>query len=327
MRGRPFTRARTLVAGLGLLLAASTVHAQAWLPAKGEGTASVLYSNTLSKEHFLPDEPYELGHIDANTLLLDVTYGLTDRLTVSFGVPFVTSRYQGNFPHRQLGAPVPLDDGTWHTTSQDLRFGVRYNVLDGPLVVTPFAGSYVPSHDYPFYAHAAPGRALNELAAGVSAGRFFDEPGLVVQGSYAFTWSEEALDTPRRFSIASVEGAYFLSSSLRLMATMSSRIGHTGIDLFPNSGVVLPPEIFQHHDQISRETFVNVGGSVGFSVSDSIDLFGGYTVTVMGRNTHATNRGLSVGMAWGFGRRGAPPTTVVAKREGALIKCLCQKAG
>jgi hypothetical protein len=46
--------------------------------------------------------------------------------------------------------------------------------------------------------------------------------------------------------------------------------------------------------QISREVFVNVGGSVGFSLSDAIDLFGGYTVTVMGCNRHATNRGFAI---------------------------------
>ncbi|HEX5107712.1 MAG TPA: hypothetical protein VFV95_04665 [Vicinamibacterales bacterium] len=312
-----------LWASIIVLAATSDVYAQAWLPPKGNGTVSVLFSNTLSKDHFLPDERYDFGHIDANTLLLDVTYGLTDRLTVSFGLPFVASRYRGSLPHR----PVTLDDGAWHTTAQDLRFGVRYNVVDGPLMVTPFAGSFVPSRGYEYYAHAAPGRGLNEFLTGVSAGRLFSELGLVVQGSYAFAVSEQALDVPRRYSTASVETGYFLTPSLRLMATMSSRIGHTGIDLAPNSGVVLPPEVFRHHDQISRETFMNFGGSVGFSLTDSIDLFGGYTVTAMGRNTHATNRGLSLGIAWGFGSPGASASAVTARREGGLIKCLCQKAG
>ena len=76
----------------------------------------------------------------------------------------------------------------------------------------------------------------------------------------------------------------------------------------------------------ARESYLNVGGGAAFSLSDSIDLFGGFTTTVWGRNTHAVNRGLSLGMAWGFGRAGAPAATVAARRESALIKCLCQKA-
>jgi len=38
---------------------AATARAQAWLPAKGEGTVSVLFTNVLSKDHYLPDERFE----------------------------------------------------------------------------------------------------------------------------------------------------------------------------------------------------------------------------------------------------------------------------
>ena len=72
-----------------LMAAAIPAGAQAWLPAKGEGTVSVLVSNTLSKDHFLPDQRYDFGHIDANTVLFDVTYGLTDRMAVTVGLPIV----------------------------------------------------------------------------------------------------------------------------------------------------------------------------------------------------------------------------------------------
>ncbi|HVG56394.1 MAG TPA: hypothetical protein VM846_18285 [Vicinamibacterales bacterium] len=306
-----------------LLSAPAVARAQVWLPAKGQGAVSVLFSNTLSKEHFLPDRRFDFGHIDANTVLLDLTYGVTDRLTVNVGLPIVAARYRGSFPHR----PVTLDDGAWHTNTQDFRFGVRYNVLDGPVVITPFAGSSLPSHDYEYFAHAAPGRALNEFVAGVGAGRLFAGLGLVVQGTYAYSVSESALDVPRRFSLASLETAYFITPGLRVMAITSSRIGHTGIDLLPNSGAVLPAEVFRHHDQISRESFLNVGGGIAVSLTDSIELFGGYTTTVTGRNTHATNRGVSLGVGWGFGQPGAPATAVAARRQSALVKCLCRKAG
>jgi hypothetical protein len=303
-------------------IASRPAAAQAWLPGKGEGTVSVLFTNVVSRDHFLPDRRVGLGTIDANTVLFDVTYGITDRLAVTFGVPIVTSRYRGNAPHR----PITLDDGNWHSTMQDLRFNVRYNVARGPLVVTPFIGTDLPSRDYEYFAHAAPGRALKEVLAGVSVGRLFARMGLVVQGRYALNISEGVLDRPRRYSQASLEGAYFVTPSLRVIAMTAARIGHTGIDLHPDSGRVLPFEIFSHHDQISRESYTNLGGGASYSLNDRMDVFGAYTVTVRGRNTHAVNRGLSIGVSWSFG--GSSDEKLIAdSRRQSLIRCVCEKSG
>jgi hypothetical protein len=314
---------RVSVAVCVLMIAAGPASAQAWLPAKGEGTVSVLFTNVLSRDHYLPDIAYDFGHIDSNTVIFDVTYGLTDRVAVTVGLPVVMSRYRGNFPHR----PVTLDDGNWHTTSQDFRFNVRYNVVQGPLMVTPFIGTDLPSRGYEFYAHAAPGRQLKEVAGGVSVGRLFAELGLVVQGRYSLSISQGALDQPRRFSQASVEAAYFVTPSVRLLAMTSSRMGHTGIDLFPNSGAVLAPDVFRRHDQISREGYLNVGGGLAVSVSDTMDVFASYTTTVTGRNTHAVNRGISLGMSWSFGG-GFGDDALLARdgRQGSLVRCLCEKS-
>jgi hypothetical protein len=315
---------RIAVALLPLVVAATPAFAQAWLPAKGEGTVSVLVSNTLSKDHFLPDERYDFGHIDANTVLFDVTYGLTDRMSVTVGLPIVMSRYRGAFPHR----PVTLDDGNWHTTSQDFRFNIRYNVLRGPLVVTPFIGSDLPTRQYEFFAHAAPGRHLKELSGGVSVGRLFDELGLVVQGRYGLNISEGALDQSRRYSLMSLEAAYFLTPSIRLLAMTGGRIGHTGFDLYPDSGRVLPTEVFQRHDQLSRESALNVGGGFALTLSETIDVFASYTTTVTGRNTHAVNRGISLGMSWSFGRSFGDEQLIARDgRQDSLARCLCEKNG
>jgi hypothetical protein len=161
----------------------------------------------------------------------------------------------------------------------------------------------------------------------VSVGRLFAGPGLVVQGRYAFAFSEGAVGYPRRFSTMSAETAYFWTPALRLLAMTSARIGHTGINLTPTTGVTLPPEIFRHHDQISRESYFNLGGGAAFSLNDSFDVFGSFTTTLAGRNTHAVNRGLSLGVTWTFSRRGDDFITARNGREGALAKCICQKAG
>jgi len=51
----------------------------------------------------------------------------------------------------------------------------------------------------------------------------------------------------------------------------------------------------------------------------------GYTRTVTGRNTHAVNRGLSIGMSWGFGRSSDDESLVRDGREASLVRCLCEK--
>jgi hypothetical protein len=315
--------ARTGLAALLLMATAIPAGAQAWLPAKGEGTVSVLVSNTLSKDHFLPDQRYDFGHIDANTVLFDVTYGLTDRMAVTVGIPIVTSRYRGAFPHR----PITLDDGNWHSTSQDFRFNIRYNVVRGSVVVTPFVGTELPTRGYEYFAHAAAGRNLRELVSGVSVGRLFADLGLVIQGRYGLNFSEGALDQSRRYSLMSLEAAYFLTPSIRLLAMTGGRLGHTGINLYPDSGRVLPTEVFQRHDQLSRESALNVGGGLAFSINDSIDAFASYTTTVTGRNTHAVNRGISLGMSWSFGQSDGAQLVARDGRQGSLVRCLCEKAG
>ena len=105
------------------------------------------------------------------------------------------------------------------------------------------------------------------------------------------------------------------------------RIGHTGFDLFPDSGRVMPTELFQHHDQLSRESALNVGGGAAFTVTDSMDLFASFTTTVTGRNTHAVNRGVSLGVSWSFGQSDGERLIARDGRQGSLVRCLCAKAG
>jgi hypothetical protein len=63
------------------------------------------------------------------------------------------------------------------------------------------------------------------------------------------------------------------------------------------------------------------------SLSDTTDLFFGYTRTVTGRNTHATDRGLSLGLSWSFGHGPGGSETLASRdsRQGSLVRCVCQK--
>ena len=156
--------ALAVTASLGV---AADAAAQMSVPLQGEGYVSLVYSSSASKKHLLPITVYDIGRIDSHALLADITFGLTDRIAVSVGLPLVASRYLGEFPHQRTN-PDRLDDGHWHTTWQDFRFGLSYNALNGPLMLTPFVGGVAPSHGYEYFAHAAAGRQLKELQAGVA---------------------------------------------------------------------------------------------------------------------------------------------------------------
>src|SRR5580765_4063157 len=118
-------------------LVVAPVWAQAWLPAKGEGTVSVVYQDVFVHDHYLTTTLVDAGHISTKTVLADVTYGVTDKLAITVAIPWVTSKYNGDKPHpiADLSGPVPTfsgvspyDDGTYHQTLTDIRFEVRYNV-------------------------------------------------------------------------------------------------------------------------------------------------------------------------------------------------------
>jgi hypothetical protein len=208
---RPSTLSRPVVAlaVAAWLGGAADAAAQLLLPQQGEGYVSLDYSSSASDKHYLPTTRYDFGRIDSHVVLADITYGLTDRLAVSAGLPLVVARYRGEFPH-QKNNPDRLDDGRWHSTWQDFRFGVSYNAMKGPLVLTPFAAAVVPSHDYEYLAHSAAGRRLKELQAGVALGALLNRirPGLYVQSRCSFAFVEQQLNVRPNHSNLDVEFGY-----------------------------------------------------------------------------------------------------------------------
>ncbi|PWT82289.1 MAG: hypothetical protein C5B57_08930 [Blastocatellia bacterium] len=331
---------------VSVTISASPARAQAWLPAQGEGTVSFLFQDTYMKYHYFATTPYDRGHIEGDTLLVDVTYGVTDKLAVSVGIPWVASKYNGPFPHPLAQdvlaglspvRPNPIDDGTYHSTFQDLRFDVRYNVTRKGIVLTPFVGSIVPSHDYTYFAHSAAGRDLNELQAGVLGAKLLDSlvPGLFVQGNYSYGFTEQVLDVSHNRSVMGLELGYFVTPKLRVLALTNGQVTHGGIDfvappcqLCPAPRPSLPnvdsAVVFTHHDQIDRVNFLNVGGGAAYALSENLDVFGSVIHAVAQRNGHGIDRGLSIGLSWSFLTPQAR-NRALASADRSLAKCLCEK--
>jgi hypothetical protein len=231
----------TLVVSIALTMSAVPARAQAWLPPQGEGTVSILFSDMLSNTHFFGTEPVDAGRIRSESMVLDVTYGVTDRIAFSAAIPLVASEYTGNssspfaVPHPQPLYPGvnPLDNGRYHTVLQDFRFSARYNLVKKRgFALTPFVGSIVPSHDYEIFAHAAAGRHLEELQFGVSAAKVFESvlPGVFVQANYSYGIVQHVLDISHNRSMLSAEAGYFVTPRVRVIGLSSGQITHGGID-------------------------------------------------------------------------------------------------
>ena len=182
--------------GLFIVVLPSLVDAQAVPPPRGEGSLSFVTSDFLVTDHLGgAGQHNKVGDIRSHSMLVDVTYGVTDRVALTFSIPWVASKYTGIRPHPN----TTIDNGQYYDTFQDLNFALRYNLARGPAWITPFIATGLPSHEYAYYGHAAAGRRLKELQLGVSVARVLDPwlPRTFVQGRYAFGFAEQTLGTGR----------------------------------------------------------------------------------------------------------------------------------
>jgi hypothetical protein len=323
MRARIHATGRAAVMVLVSVAASPTLaDAQAMTPPKGEGSVSLVTSTFLVTDHVGGQgERIKVGDIRSNSMLMDVTYGVTDRIALTFSLPWVASKYTGPRPHPGSIA----DTGGYYETFQDLNFTFRYNLKRGPAWITPFVAAGVPSHDYAYYGHAAAGRRMKELQVGVSVAKLLDPwiPRTFVQGRYAFGLTEEVMGYRPNRSYLDVEGGYFVTPSFRAFGLMTSHFAHGGVTLPPAGPPALGPVLFPYHDQISAEEMLNLGGGVGFAPSDSLDVFSTLVTTTWGKNGHAINYGFNLGLTWTF-KKGVE-AAAASRHTHSLVKCACQK--
>jgi hypothetical protein len=331
MRRRLDRVAKALTAVLVASTAPQIAKAQAWLPSPGEGTVSIAYQNVLSKDHFVPTRAIDIGHIESHALVFDVSYGLTPRIAVDVSLPLIASKYTGDQPH-----PTELDDGTFHSTLQDFRMALRYSLREGRLAITPYVGSIIPSHNYEYYAHAAPGRRIAEVQAGAYIAKLIDAgiPGAFLQARVGYGLQQQVVDISHSRAMLDLEIGDFVTDRVRVFAMGTGQVTFGGIDIPPAGPNAIPMPFQPQHDRIDRTDFLNVGGGASFSMRDSLDVFASIVTNVANRNGHATNRGIDVGVSWTFKRPGGPSARDLQRAADetdrdaearALVKCACQR--
>src|SRR5512134_3102789 len=94
-------RFRVISAAL-LVLIPALAHAQAFTPPKGEGAVTLSFQDTLVKRHYFGTTAVDRGEIRLQALLLDVGYGITDKLAIGVALPWIRAQYTGAAPHPEL---------------------------------------------------------------------------------------------------------------------------------------------------------------------------------------------------------------------------------
>jgi hypothetical protein len=294
--------ARTIAVSLAVLfvhlILPAGLFAQAWVPLKGEGSLSTTYSNMYVRNHvnFRGVRNPAAGRIRTNTTLTSFEYGITDKLALTADVAYIASKYIGKDMHG------PDDTGSYHPTFQDARLELRYNALKRAVVVTPFIGVTIPTHDYETRGHSAVGRGFHEVLLGVSVGRQLDRllRDSYVDARYSYTVQRRFAGLNLNRSNADWEVGWFASKrfSIRFLGNWQTTHGGFNLPVDVHRDV---PEEFDIHDRVARAKFIHLGGGIGLSVTRSFGIHAAYVTTTYARNSHAAG-GFLAGISWSFSR-------------------------
>ena len=275
--------------------------AQAWMPLKGEGSVSITFQHVRSAGHFLEDGSQFPGYeTRASNVSFDVAYGVTERLALDASLPYMNTKYAGK--EAPMFPDAVLDDGRYHGSLQDWRFGFRYNALERPFAATPFFAAVIPSHSYGTIGEAAAGRGLREYTAGVYMGRLL-HPVLrkaYVHGMYSYSFVEKVLDIGLNRSNVDAQIGYLITPSVSLSFLWRRVWTHGGLDF--GQLYTAPSDVFGNFDRVTRQNFQHIGAGAELPLGESASVHLNVVKFVSGVNAHY-GMGVAAGVSWSFQTR------------------------
>ena len=246
----------------------------------------------------------DIGTTDTHSLILDVDYHLTERLSVSAAIPYIRKRYRGGGPHRPdlLANPQDsefVDDGAWHTDFQDWHVGARLLLRSDPLSVEPFVGYSSPISDYPFFGHAAVGQDIWHFEVGVHLGYTPPLSDFFFQASPSYVFAEKTLgQNINHWRLNLAVGYRFTDRfSGRVFVFGKEGNGAEFPDDFP------PPRdtfVWYQHDRMVKHNYVNAGLGIDWQFSDSRALSSAVMRMVHADQVHVMEYAASVTLSQAF---------------------------
>ena len=293
---------------VALTAASMPAGAQAFTPPQGVGAVTLAWQYADNTGHRLSDGYFNpTGQSATTSGLVEVEYGISDRLSASLGLPYVFAKYTGKNPPRS-GLPVDTCR-CWNSGFADFSASVRYRFGGDAWAVTPVARFGQPSHAYVYRGEAVVGKRLTEAQLGVSAGLRLTSilPQVSLEAGYTYAFVEKALDdiSVDRSNVYAGVG-YAVNRRLHLRATWLWQHTHGGVqagsptgDPFPFPGELNTPARRAEADRILKVRYMQVAGGLSFDAGP-VDLFASYTKYVWGRDAH-NGQLFGAGVTWYFG--------------------------
>ena len=305
---RPAARlyAAAVVAALALLWS-PLLRAQAFTLPQGVGSATFAYQYVDNTGHRLSDGFLRrMGQSVTQSAVFEAEYGITDRFSAGFGVPYVSAKYTGTLPPP---SNLPVDAcKCWHSGWQDFALSARYRLGTENFALTPRASYIFPSHDYRFQGEAVIGRDLQEFQLGASVGARL--PGALSKGSvgatYTYSFVEKPVDVDIDRSNLVFDLGYAATRRLFVRAGASWENTPHGLRIGSVTGRPFPlpgdyrgrPDLFAQRDRIGRVRYLQVGAGLSYDVGPA-DVFASISSYVWGRDAH-DGEVYTVGATWYF---------------------------
>src|SRR5262245_8242182 len=253
------------------------------------------------------------GEIADHTALLDVDYGVFDRLAINTSIAYAASKYEGRSPHPALPGRELIDDGTYHPQFQDASVAGRYLAVSTPLAVIPFVRFTFPTHDYIAVGHSAVGRGLTQLQIGTHLARGLDP--LLSSAYVKATLAYSFVDAPEVVAHHPGEpvpelniNKSFVSMELGYFVTTRFAVNGFGNYLHTEGGIdwardLRTPDDYARighvHDAAARDRHTTVGGGLSFALHPSFWAYASFSSIVSGQNLHESNA-FVFGTNWAF---------------------------
>jgi hypothetical protein len=287
-----------------------SASAQAWVAPAGVGSITMAVEDLDYSGHLTTDGTFvAAGRSVHNRVDVEFEYAITDRLSVTAGIPYVFGRYVDPAPLPEPIPTLPVDEcRCWQSGWQDFGFAARYNLVNGAFGLTPSVSVGVPSHEYNYRGETALGERLKELRIAIDAGQRLDviSPRLSVQARYSYAFVEQVLeDVTTNRSNASVEGGFLMTRRFAARGLLAWQRVHGGLrvgsassdPLFPGE-IDDTPERMYEHDRLLRDNNFRLGAGVSYSM-DRMDVFFFYLQLLRGHDSHA-GRSMTVGVSFPF---------------------------
>ena len=303
-RSRERSVCRAVLASVLLLSGVAAHGAEPGLRA-GHGHVSLSYQfiSVDGFESSIGELP--IGTVETHTLYFDVEYNVTERLTLIAGIPYVRKRYRGPGPHDPLLLDPPrpfienVDQGNWNSDFQDFHIGAKYRARDDRFVIEPYFFFGIPSHEYPFFGHAAVGQQLLKFDLGTSVTWFPGLSNAFYGADVAYVLVEETLGVSiNHWKVNAVAGYQFGPRLTgRVFAQLKDGGGLTFPDDFPTPRNT---ELWYQHDRLVKHNYLNVGIGLDWALDDTYQVSTNFMQMPWAEQVHKMEYAFTIGISRAF---------------------------